>query len=428
MRVLVLGANGFVGSAVVTALLRAGIKARCLVRDPIRFGARFPGTEVRSLDLAADAARDMERWVGLLDGVDAVINVAGVLQPRRAREAWAVHRDAPAALYGACERAGVRRVILVSAIGVVETDTVYARSKRAGEEALRARELDWTVLRPSVVVGDDSYGGTSLLRAIAVFPFVTPVIGDGKTPLDVIHKDDLASGIIALLRAERGIRMVLEPAAPGRMEFVAAVSAYRSWLGLPPRRFVEVPAALAGLFARFGDAAAMNPLTSTALAQFRARLTGNASAYAAATGTKPRGLAEILAARPCGSQDLWHARLFLARPLVRMALALFWAVSGIVGILADPAVYESLLGPFTRGWGREIAFAACMGNLAIAGALAVGWRLKIVAWVQVAAIAAYTAALSFLAPGMWGDLYGSLLKNIPILILVLVHRILEEER
>ena len=428
VRVLVLGASGFVGSAVVAALLRAGMEARCLVRDPVRFGARFPGTEVRSLDLAADAARDMDRWVGLLKEVDAVVNVAGVLQPRRAREAWAVHRDAPEALYGACERAGVRRVILVSAIGVVETDTVYARSKRAGEEALQARELDWTVLRPSVVVGDDSYGGTSLLRAIAVFPFVTPVIGDGTTPLDVIHKDDLASGIVALLRTERGVRMVLEPAGPERMEFVEAVSAYRSWLGLAPRRFVGVPPGLAGLFARFGDATATNPLTSTALAQFRARLTGNAPAFAAVTGTRPRGLAEILAARPCGSQDLWHARLFLARPLVRMVLALFWAVSGIVGLLADPAAYESLLEPLTRGWGREIAFAACVCDLAIAGALVVGWRLKLVAWVQAAAIVGYTAALSVLAPGMWGDLYGSLLKNLPILILVLVHRILEEER
>ena len=428
VRVLVLGASGFVGSAVVAALGRAGMGARCVVRDPVRFGHRFPGADVRALDLTTPAARDVDRWADPLEGVDAVVNVAGVLQPRRARDAWAVHHRAPEALYRACERAGVRRVIHVSAIGVVEADTTYARSKRAGEGALRARDLDWTVLRPAVVVGDDSFGGTSLLRAIAVFPFVTPVIGDGKTPMGLIHKDDLASGIVELLRTGRGVRTVLEPAGPDRMAYAGVVAAYRSWFGLAPRPFVGVPVGLARLLARFGDAAGMHPMTSTALAQFRARLTGDAAAFETATGVRSRGLAEILAARPCGSQDLWHARLFLARPLVRLGLALLWAASGLVGLLAGPAAYESVLEPLARGWGREIALAASGLDLGIAAALTVGWRLKLMAWVQLATIAGYTAVLGVLAPGMWGDPYGSLLKNLPILILVLVHRILEEER
>ena len=143
---------------------------------------------------------------------------------------------------------------------------------------------------------------------------------------------------------------------------------------------------------------------------------------------RPRGLAEILAARPCGSQDLWHARLFLARPLVRLGLALLWAASGIAGLLADPAAYESVFEPLARGWGREIARAASGVDLAIAAALAFNWRPKLMAWIQAATIVAYTAVLGVLAPGMWADPYGSLLKNLPILILVLVHRILEEER
>ena len=428
VRVLVLGASGFVGSAVLAALLRAGMDARCVVRDQARFSRRFPDADARTLDLTAPAAREAGRWAEPLAGMDAVVNVAGVLQPRRTREAWAVHRDAPEALYLACEQAEVRRVIHVSAIGVVEADTAYAQSKRAGEEALTARDLDWTVLRPAVVVGDDSFGGTSLLRAIAVFPVVTPILGDGKTPMDLIHRDDLAAGIVALLRTGRGVRTVLEPAGPGRMAFAEVVAAYRNWFGLASRPFVVVPNGLARLVARIGDVTGMPPATSTALAQFHARLTGDAAAFETATGVRPRGLVEILAARPAGSQDLWHARLFLARPLVRMGLALFWAVSGLVGLLSDPAAYESVLEHLARGWGREIAVAASLTDLAIAAALIAGWRLKLMAWVQMVTIAGYTAVLGVLAPGMWADPYGSLVKNLPILILVLVHRILEEER
>ena len=146
--VLVLGASGFIGSAVVRALTRAGLTARCVVRRAAPFRAKFPNADTRALDLAAPAAASAETWHSHVEGTAAVVNVAGVLQPARAGEAWAVHRDAPRALYEACAQAEVRRVVLVSAIGVEEGKTTFARSKRAGERSLETSGLDWTILRP----------------------------------------------------------------------------------------------------------------------------------------------------------------------------------------------------------------------------------------------------------------------------------------
>lgn len=430
MRILVIGASGFIGSAIVAALQRSGFETRCVVRDVDTLSRRFPGTDVRALDLTTETAQNSDCWVALLEGMDAVVNVAGVLQPRRTKEAWVIHHKAPDALFDACERTGVRRVIHISAIGIQEAETTYARSKRAGEEALMTRDLDWTVLRPAVVIGDGSYGGTSLLRALAVFPFVTPVIGDGTTSMDVIHKDDLATGIVSLLRRGAGVRVVLEPASSGTLTLAEVVAAYRSWFGLRPRPTLRVPDGLIGMLARLGDVMQLHPMTSTALAQFRARLTGDAATFEAVTGVRAGGLKEILSVRACESQDLWHARLFLLRPLIRLGLVLLWAVSGLVGVFADPALYLPVLEPLTdnRGWAVAVAAGASMIDLTIALALFLGWRLKLIACVQIAVILAYTLSLSLLAPAMWGDLYGSLLKNIPILVLVLIHRVVEEER
>ena len=240
-RVLVIGASGFIGSAVVTALRRANMEMRCVVRDQARFMRRFPDTDVRELDLIASPARDVDAWAALLGGIDAVVNVSGVLQPAKERESWAVHHLAPDVLFAACERTGVRRVIHVSAVGVAESDTTYARSKRAGERSLMDRDPDWTVLRPALVVGEDSYGGTSLLRALAAFPLVTPVIGDGMTPIDVIHKEELAQGIVRLLETGNGAKTVLEPAGEETLSLVEMIRAYQCWLGLRPRRIVRVP-------------------------------------------------------------------------------------------------------------------------------------------------------------------------------------------
>ena len=426
-RVLVLGANGFIGSAIVAALQRSGMQIRCIVRDTVRFGRRFPNTEGCALDLTEARAHDVSHWTTLLAGVDAVVNVAGVLQPRTESKTWDVHKVAPDALYAACENSGTRRVIHVSAIGIDETDTAYAASKRAGEACLMSRDLDWTILRPVLVIGDDSYGGTSLVRAMAVVPFVVPVIDGGTTPVETVHKDDLADGVVRLIVDGGGIREVLEPAASGRLTFLELITAYREWLGLHKGRVWRVPMTLAKWMARVGDLTGLAPVTTTALTQLGTRLTGDGATFERATGVAPRSLAAVLSGRPSGSQDLWHARLFLLRPVIRIALAILWAVSGVVGLLSKPAAYETVAAMLGDA-AEPLAVGFSLVDLAIAAALVVGWRLKMMADVQVAVVLAYTIGLGLMAPELWSDPFGGLLKNLPILVLVLVHRVLEEER
>ena len=426
--VLVLGAGGFIGSAVVSALERAGLKARCVVRRAAPFRAKFPNSDTRTLDLTAPKAATAAAWHTHLDGVTAVVNVAGVLQPARAGEAWAVHRDAPRALYEACRHAGVRRVILVSAIGVEEGVTRFARSKRAGERALETSGLDWTIVRPAVVVGWGSYGGTSLLRALAACPGRTPVPGDGTTPVNTIHKDDLAQGVVNLLANGNGIGQILEAGAPWRHTLAEVLAAYRQWLGLPAQTTVRIPIPVARAIAAAGDAMRMQPICSTTLAQVRTRLGADGRGFEAAAGVQARTLAKGLAERPSESQDLWHARLFLARPLIRCALALLWAVSGALA-LGCATVREQAQAMFAdAAWSAHAVTAAGGVDVAIAIAILRRWRPKVMSTVQMATIVGYTAVLTWAAPALWTELGGGLLKNLPVLMLVLIWRIAEEER
>ncbi len=430
MRVLVVGANGFIGSAIVAALIRAGMNVRGLVRDPEKLVNRFPGIEATKADLRDKSARDSKYWNEVLAGVDAVVNAAGVLQPRRQCDAWAVHFHAPDALYAGCERMGVKRVIQISAVGVEEAATVFARSKLAADQKLMARNLDWTILRPAIVIGDGSYGGTSMLRAIAAFPWITPVIGDGSNKLDFIHKEDLANSIVRILQSGAAKKTILEPASCERLTLLESVRAYRSWLGLRARPVVGIPNWCVKALARLGDFAKLDPVTTTTMAQFEARLTGDARGFETATGVRARGLSTVLAGRPAESQDLWHARLYLIRPIIRLTLVALWLTSGLLGLFADPAQYSALLAPLTDNQTLVSALAATTSliDLAIAGALVVGCRLKDVAHAQLAMVIGYTLVLTVLSPALWGDLFGGLLKNLAVIALILVHRILEEER
>ncbi|WP_453947197.1 NAD(P)H-binding protein [Bradyrhizobium sp. USDA 372] len=111
--------------------------------------SRHPTVTSDTQHITLDVARttDASNWKGILTGVDAVINAAGALHGQDLR---AVHVAGSAALYAACESAGIRRVILFSAIGSNrEAISEFSRTKYDGEAALMARNVDWVVLRPS---------------------------------------------------------------------------------------------------------------------------------------------------------------------------------------------------------------------------------------------------------------------------------------
>lgn len=122
-----------------------------------------------------------------------MVNAAGVLS---GRDMDAVHVEMPHALHAAAAAAGVARIVLISAISARDdVDTDYSRSKLAGERALRGSGVAWTILRPSLVYGDGSYGGTSLLRGMAALPWCVPLPGAGDFAFTPIHVRDLAQAM-----------------------------------------------------------------------------------------------------------------------------------------------------------------------------------------------------------------------------------------
>ncbi|HET9394568.1 MAG TPA: NAD(P)H-binding protein, partial [Nitrospiraceae bacterium] len=150
MHVLIVGASGLIGKA-LAARLAAGGDA---VTGTTRSGPDLSLPSVGWIDLDLRDAISQNTWTPHLQKVDAVVNCAGVLQDGPRDATSAVHAGAPTALYRACERAGVRRVIQLSAIGVErETPTAFSQTKLDGDRALMASELEWVILRPSVVTG-----------------------------------------------------------------------------------------------------------------------------------------------------------------------------------------------------------------------------------------------------------------------------------
>jgi uncharacterized protein YbjT (DUF2867 family) len=426
MRVMVLGAGGFIGRHIVSDLLSAGHEVVAVVRRAGNLQEVFPQATFVALDLAgAVHSRD---WPPHLVGIEIIINAAGLL---RGRDMPAVHVEMPKALIAAALEAGVRRIVLISAIsarGDVTTD--YATSKLAGEEALRRSKIGWTILRPSLVYGDGSYGGTSLMRGLAGLPWFVPLPGSGDFPFTPIHVRDLARAVRRVCEDATFEHRTLEPVGPETLSLRDMLSRYREWLGFGPPRFLAIPMPLMRIMGRVGDLAADGPIATNSLAQMIAGNSGDSAAFADAIGFAPRSLSSALRDRPAQVQDRWHARLFFLAPALKAVLVLMWLVSAWLGLFhgaaETTALAQSLELP--AGWGEPLRIGGSILDFGIAVLLLADRTARWSTPVQLVVVLGYTLVIGIALPDLFLDPLGPLLKNLPIMLAIAVHGAIGDKR
>jgi uncharacterized protein YbjT (DUF2867 family) len=428
MRVLMLGADGFIGSHLLAALQAFGHSIVPAVRNPERADRLLRTPASIAVDLNRDTS--VQAWMPRLEGIDAVVNCAGVLRGTRTQSIAAIHVDAPRALYEACERSGVRRVVLVSAVSAdAGVGTAYADTKRAGEEVLRASRLDWVILRPSLVHAPGVYGGSALLRALASLPFAIPLPGDGSQAFQPIAMDDLCRVVLRAIESPDLVRRSIDPVGPQVVTLRELLVDTRRWLGLPPAPTLRIPAWMVRI-ATLAGGLGSGPMNATALRQLDHGNTASYERFAADSGTTALSWNEALLRHPSRWQDRWHARLYFVRPILRVSLVLLWLGSSVAGLLA-PDTWAALVGAqlgIGTGAAATMLSAACLLDLALAFLLAIHWRPGLVTLAQFAVVAVYTVLATFVVPALWLDPFGSLLKNLPILAAILAHGALEADR
>ncbi|EFG2885938.1 NAD(P)H-binding protein, partial [Escherichia coli] len=237
MRVLILGANGFIGSAVTLGMIQHGHQVFAVARDIAAGQRRLWEAEWIKVDLAR--LLTPKDWRPLLRGVDAVVNCAGALQDSARDNVEALQLRAMQALYAAAPRAML--VVQVSArTDGAARDTAFLASKHAADEALKASGLSHVILRPAVVIGRGAYGGSALLRGLAAMPFVTPVLAP-KSAIQFAAIDDVVAAVADALGGKLPDRTDIEIAGPRKWTLAEAVARHRQWLGLAPAKTIPVP-------------------------------------------------------------------------------------------------------------------------------------------------------------------------------------------
>jgi len=427
MRILVTGAFGFIGSHLVGALADAGHEVVCAARRSDRRFARFPF-------IPCDFSRDIgvEDWLPRLTNIDAVVNAAGILRESKGAKFDAVHHDAPLALFQACVRSGVKKVVQISALGDPR-DGAFLASKHRLDADLQKLDLQWVILRPGLVYSvRGSYGGTSLLRALAATPWLLAVPGDGQQSLQPVAMDDLAQAVVRCVAGSGADRQQLEVVGPNPLTFETYLRSWRDWLGIPVHRLVRIPLRLIEQLAQLGEKLGRGPLGLTMhrmLERGNVGAAGAVEAFTRATGIRPRQLDDVLRACPSQVQDRWHARLYLLEPFLRLSLAFLFIASGIAGFRTPTGTATQLLGYL--GVPSSVAPVAMGLVSAFDMALGIGimtTHFRRAAQLMLAVVVGYTVLLGYRMSGLWFEPFGSLVKNIPLIPTILVYLVLSDRR
>ncbi len=254
--VLVVGGSGFIGRYIVNLLVARG--CRVLVparrRDQAKHLIMLPTCDVVESSVHDDAALQ-----ALVAGQDAVINLVGILQGRQA-DFERAHAQLPRRIVAACEKAGVRRYLHMSALGADPNGpSMYQRSKGEGEKVVRASALNWTIFQPSVVFGaEDKF--LNMFATLARFAPVLP-IGGADVRFQPVWVEDVALAFVNSLDNEATYRRSYELAGP-RVYTLRELVQFAVRAAGHPRPVIALPAGVARLQARMMELAPGEPLLS----------------------------------------------------------------------------------------------------------------------------------------------------------------------
>jgi uncharacterized protein YbjT (DUF2867 family) len=426
MRILVVGATGYLGRQVVRALAGAGHEVVAGVRDEAAAARLLPGRETVLIDFAgADLALLGER----LRTVDVVVNAVGIFQERAEQGFDEVHASGAIRLFEACAAAGVRRVVQISALGSdALADSRYHRSKAAADDALARLAVEWVVVRPSLVIGEEG-ASWRLFGALSLLPFIPS--GSDDLVLQPVAIDDLCRAVVAAVTSAEAQGRVIDLVSPAPLSLRAYLDRIGDTMGRRPRRRLSLPWPLLRALARLAWLKPGLPMSPEALRMLQgATTTYDVEPCRQALGFTPQPVSEFLAATPPSRRERLAARLYFAAPIVRVVLASMWLWSGIVSLGLYP-VDDSLALLAQTGIAGPLAYPVLVAAAACDIALGV-WVLLTrspgrAALAQAALILSYTLILTVFTPALWLHPFGPVMKNVPILALISLWRVLEEE-
>jgi len=219
-RVTVFGGSGFLGKYVVQRLVDKGAIVNIITRNPIKCRDLKAGAAVGQVSTYVLASYSVKDIAKAIEGSDAVINLIGILFEKRKQKFKKLQTELPTNIAKAASKVGVKSFVHVSALGVDKSSKTskYAKTKLAGEQAIKKYYPQATILRPSVIFGEEDNFYNQFAK-MAKFTIAMPLIGGGKTLFQPVHVGDVAEAVIVAITNSAAQGNIYELGGPQQQNF-----------------------------------------------------------------------------------------------------------------------------------------------------------------------------------------------------------------
>jgi len=427
MNILLTGATGFIGHAVLRELLKQGHQITACCRHPERLSINNPKLTLLSLDFAD--TRTIDSWLPHLQSIDAIVNCVGIIAESGNQSFAQLHTQAPIVLFRAGAQAGVRKIVQISALGAdAGAETAYHLSKKAADDALRKLAVDWFVLQPSLVYGAGGHS-SGLFHALAALPLHFLPDG-GRQLLQPIHVGDVASAVCCCMEPAVFGRKTIALVGPSPISYAEWLQGLRQRLGKSKAGTCSVPYQYALAMAGFGkwlDEPILSKDNVTMLSRGNSADSGPLTKF---LDRAPISVSAQLFELPASQAERWHAGLYFLKPLLRYTIAIVWLWSGITSLFFYPhQLSYQLLAPLgITGSGAPFAlYGLAAMDIALGLATLARFRIGNLMLSQFWIVLGYSLAVALCLPEFVFHPFGPLLKNLPFLMCLLIARELEGE-
>jgi len=431
MRILVLGAYGLIGAEITRGLVSAGFEPVGLVRSRSKAAKLLPGIECIEADISR--LTNSVDWAEIIDGFSVVINAAGALQTGLRDNLVDVQDKSICALIAACEHSGVSKFIQISAPGAEHNaSTEFMRTKAVADNGLRASALQWVIFKPGLVISQNAFGGTALIRTLAGFPVIQPIVF-AQAKIQTVSMSDVVGAVTAAVRNDVPSCREYDLVEQGVHSLGEVVDAFRVWMGFGPSMVqLPLPQFFGHAIGRVADVAGWfgwrSPLRTTAMKVLKEGVYGDASAWGEVIGRPLRTLEETLATMPSTFQERIFARVQLILPVSIFFLAFFFTISGVIGLIRIENAADVLDGVVNSNIARAVVIVGALFDILLGVAILFQRWARRAAFGMVLLSLSYLVVGSILTPHLWADPLGPLLKIIPVVGLSLWVALMLEER
>ena len=296
MKVVVTGAAGFVGGHTVAALIADGHKVVGLLRGmvPAELQASAGAEYFGGVDVTDPSTLAPEYF----DGADAVVHLVGIIAEQPPLQTFArIHVQGTRNVIGAAHKAGVKRIVYLSAIGAKpDAAAEYSRTKYAAEQIVQASGVAYTILRPSIILGKNGEFAAQMkdLARYGGLPFklpvpLIPVPGSGDNLFQPLYVDDLTTCIAQSVSGPQAENKIIEVGGATRISFNQVIKAFETAEQIK-KPLLHLPLDLLTLVAPIVEKLPKPPFTGDQLKNLRIDNVADLEPMRAAFGFEPIGL------------------------------------------------------------------------------------------------------------------------------------------